>query len=55
MGDLAQQYPNILRQYGVFKADIWYWFQTIGSILPYIAQFLKKAVEVTAILRLIGK
>lgn len=52
---LKIEHSKMSHQYGHFKANVWYWFQTIRSIVPHVWPFVRKVAAVTAILGLIGK
>lgn len=56
LGDLEEEFRTILLpQYGLRKAQAYYWWHTFGSLAPFILRFFKRALGLAVILRLIGK
>lgn len=44
VGDLEERYKLILKKFGKFKADLWYWSQAIRSTGPIAWAWFKKGV-----------
>jgi len=56
ISDLEEEFHTIvLPQYGLRRAKTYYWCQTFASLAHYILPFVKRAIGVTVILKLIGK
>ena len=56
IGDLEEEFRVIvLPKHGLFKANLYYWWQVIISLFPYILRFFKRALGVAVFFKLIGK
>lgn len=56
IGDLEEEYRTIvLPEYGRFRANIWYWVQTVQAVGFYIWPFVKRVLGMAAIGKVIGR
>ena len=45
IGDLEEEFQDIHDSFGYKRAAVWYWWQTIASIIPFVARGAPKLVR----------
>jgi len=45
IGDLVEEYQEVLEEYGEGHARFWFWMQTLRSLFPHAGRWIEKIIE----------